>query len=58
MTAKQLMNPRFEVIADYPSSPNKVGTILEGPALDDSPKEQWSEYFSRYPAIFKKLNWW
>ena len=58
MTAKQLMNPRFEVIGDYPSSPNRVGAILECPELEDSLKQQWSEYFSRYPAIFRKLNWW
>lgn len=58
MTAKQLMNPRFEVIGDYPSSPNIVGTILECPDFGQNSIRHWIEYHGRYPNIFRKLNWW
>jgi hypothetical protein len=58
MNAKELMNPRFEVIADYPSNPNAVGTILECPDFGEGSVKQWIEYFSRYPHLFKRLNWW
>lgn len=58
MNAKELMNPRFEVIADYPSNSNAVGTILECPDFGETSVKHWIEYFSRYPHIFKILNWW
>jgi hypothetical protein len=34
-TAKELLNPRFEVIADYPNNHSLIGEILECPDLDD-----------------------
>lgn len=58
MNARQLMNPRAEVITDYPSNPNAVGTILECPDFGETSVKHWIEYFSRYPHIFKILNWW
>ncbi len=59
MTAKELMNPRFEVIADYPSNQNEVGTILECPNFDnDFTKQFWIESNEKYPHLFRKMNWW
>lgn len=64
MTAEQLMQPRYEIIADAPLLKNKVGEIITSDHLsgritlnflfagvaDISPDS--------YPHIFKKLNWW
>lgn len=59
MTAKELMNPRFEVIADYPSNQNEVGTILQCPNFDnDFTKKYWIDSNERYPHLFRKMNWW
>lgn len=55
MKAEQLMKPRFEVIADYPYPKNhyyyNVGDIIE---CDIDRHHYWSQY----PHLFKKLNWW
>lgn len=32
MTAQELMKPRFEIIADYPYNPHKIGSFIESPA--------------------------
>lgn len=59
MKANELLNPRFEVIADYPSNQQAVGTILECPNFDnDFTKKYWEEDNYKYPHLFKKLNWW
>lgn len=47
MTAKELMAPRYKVIADYPNSPYKVGDIIKP-----------DECLDCYSHLFKKLNWW
>ena len=56
MKAEELMKPRFEVIADYPFPKNyiyvKVGGIVETKNKKDI------VYFSQYPHLFRKLNWW
>lgn len=52
MTAKELMQPRFEVIADFPSSIYVVGNEL------DAPTENMVAFFTKYPNIFRKMNWW
>lgn len=44
----ELLKPRYKVIADYPGSPFPVGFIMK----DDC--ESWS----KYPANFRKLEWW
>lgn len=56
MTAEQLMKPRFKVIADYPGNHIEIGTVIAedyGRNHYDAPNE-----FEKYPAIFKKLEWW
>jgi hypothetical protein len=48
-----LLKPRYKVIADYPRSPYVIGNIIS-----DDDKEYTCEYMSRFPAIFKLLEWW
>ena len=55
MSTEKLLQPRFEVIADYPKSIFKVGEVLEGELIfcdPDGPK------YSDYPHLFRKLPWW
>jgi hypothetical protein len=72
MTVKELLKPRYKVIADYPSSPFKVGEILSliyrhYSELRDVYITKSAEYedivweddfFDSYPHLFKKLDWW
>lgn len=52
MEAKELLKPRYKVIADYPESPYKIGDI----EVDRG----WSDtlHLKDFPAIFKPLAWW
>jgi len=59
MTAKELLNPRFEVIAEYPRCEFKKGDIIERPNFNlDFVATAWIEYKEKFPHLFKKLNWW
>lgn len=59
MDAKKLMNPRYELIADYPSNQDEIGTIVECPNFDkDFSKDYWCQIRDKYPHLFRKLNWW
>lgn len=70
MTPEQLLQPRYEVIADYPNSGKiNVGDILiqdlNYPLCWLTSKNSLgafsgteSEWFDRYPHIFRKLQWW
>jgi len=59
MKAKELLNPRFEVIADYPCNIHEVGTILECPNYDnDFTKAYWVISNEKYTHLFRKMNWW
>lgn len=61
MTSKELLNPRFEVIASFPSSTIHVGSIL-------TKTKNGFEYLNEgvvyqinaelYPHLFRKMNWW
>lgn len=66
MTPEQLLQPRYEVIADYPNSPFKVGEVLNFKEI--YPFSGFSfdiphlgivapEYFDKYPRLFRKLEW-
>lgn len=61
MTATELLQPRFEIIADFPNNYlGKVGTILDRdwgayPDGEDNPPA-WT--ISMFPHLFRKLNWW
>lgn len=54
MNIEQLMQPKYEVIADYPEQKDSIGFIYEG---DGWSKFWWNE-MERCPAIFRKLQWW
>ncbi len=62
MTAKELMQPRFEVIADFPNNHfGAIGTILDRdwakyPNDDETQKAIWR--ISDFPHLFRKMNWW
>jgi hypothetical protein len=59
MNAKELMNPRFEIIADYPESFSKVGDVIECPNFEhDFTKMFWIGRNEKYPHLFRKMNWW
>jgi hypothetical protein len=62
MNAKELLKPRFELIADFPDNHyGEVGTILDRnwskyPNDDETQKPIWS--ISDFPHLFRKMNWW
>ena len=64
MTARELLQPRYEVIDDYPKSDFKVGDIIQ--CSDDLVNDKdvgaflrkFKYNFDKYPHLFKKLNWW
>jgi hypothetical protein len=65
MDAKELMIPRFEIIADYPGLKYNVGRILTpitetGKYYDckDAPSSKIIGFPEKYPHLFRKLNWW
>jgi len=62
MNTKQLLEPRFLVIADFPDSDFKVGEIEDRDwekyvnGEDETDGILWK--ISDFPHLFKKLNWW
>ena len=68
MDAKQLMQPRFEVIETYPKSKFKKGDILE--RIPNATNDWYNadkslinadillEEIEQYPHLFRKMNWW
>jgi len=50
MSIEELLNPRFQIIADFPLNRTKIGTIFLENEIDFE--------FEKYPHLFKKLNWW
>lgn len=65
MTNKELLKPRWKVIADYPKSVFNVGDIIiNNSSQDEYEYISWEDYGkdtycpNEYPAIFKKLEWW
>lgn len=64
MTPEELLKPRFKVIANYPNSPFQIGDILpkaletDWVYLDEGMQKQTLLECEKYPALFKKLEWW
>jgi hypothetical protein len=65
MTTEELLKTRFEVIADYPSSLYAIGDEVEEHEIDkfhyqNCGDNQYAsaQTLSKYPHLFKKLNWW
>jgi len=68
MNAKELMQPRFEVIETYPKSKFKKGDILE--RIPNATNDWYNadkslinadillEEIEQYPHLFRKMNWW
>lgn len=54
MTAEELLRPRFKVIADYPESMFDIGKIEECAEAHHG----CVTFYGKYPAIFKRLDWW
>lgn len=49
MTTEELLQPRYELIADYPGCSFLMNEIIS----TYSPG-----WFDHYPHLFRKLNWW
>lgn len=52
LTPEELLKPRYKVIADYPNSSDKVGSVY---TLDH---EGQSVFYDKYPHLFRPLSWW
>jgi hypothetical protein len=61
MTNEKLLIPRYEVIADYPNSDFKVGSILTNNGLINGwwyDGKTYTTGVDKYPHLFKPLQWW
>lgn len=71
MDKEKLLKPRFKVIADYPESKFAIGKTIRPNREDGVINESWVtpdgngywefawiKNIEKYPAIFKKLEWW
>jgi len=59
MTAKELLKPRFEVIADYPCSILDIGEVFmtyETGMVYATENDKISAL--DYPHLFRKIDWW
>ena len=66
METKELLKPRFEVIADYPAMERngnyQIGDILTDDGKTAVLKQDGTPVFAcdweKYPHLFRKMNWW
>lgn len=58
MTTKELLRPRYKVIADYPQSIYEVGYVIELYHKTNPVVEGQKGFYDMYPHLFKKLEWW
>jgi hypothetical protein len=67
MTTQQLLKPRYEVIADYPFSPYKIGdeviiiaktNVVFFAKIGDVEHLSSIDLSVNYPALFRKKGWW
>jgi hypothetical protein len=68
MTSKELLEPRFEVLEEYPNCKFKKGEILK--RIKNSTNHWYDsnenvfvgnillEEIEKFPHLFRKLNWW
>lgn len=68
----KLLEPRYEVVANYPGSIFKVGEVIEffsATEVGKAEKEYWfhsppthqnyqDSWFNEYPHLFRLLKWW
>lgn len=55
-TIDHLLTPRFEVIADYPGSTWKLGSIINSDFAYLNHNDKGCP--AQFPHLFKPLNWW
>lgn len=63
MSVRELLKPRYEVIADYPESGFSVGDILKWDENGIGWKAEGCDDFyefgiHKYPHLFRRLEWW
>lgn len=68
MTSKELLTPRFEIIAEYPRCEFEKGNILNRIKNATNDVYHINEHayvggldlieIEKYPHLFRKLNWW
>jgi hypothetical protein len=64
MSVEELLKPRYKVIADYPNSNLVIGEILTSQAKNGCNWETDKHHYLnliepwKFPAIFRKLEWW
>lgn len=56
MTAKELLTPRFEVIADYPYNPHEIGAIIESEVGISSIHQTTIQYTDEFGENIKQQN--
>jgi hypothetical protein len=47
--SKDLLSPRFKVIADYPGNVLDIGLLFNTNIPD---------YYNKFPAVFRRMEWW
>lgn len=59
---KELLIPRYKVIADYPGNRFKMGAIftkdIDGTFVDEEMNVTLESNLTSFPHLFKKLEWW
>lgn len=64
MTQKELLKPRWKVIANFPGNTKDLGKIYESYSDTDLRcnivvfERMFADYPDNYPEIFRKLEWW
>lgn len=55
---KELLWPRYKVIADYPGNNQAVGTIIQLYEATNAVVIEQMYFYDKYPYLFQKLEWW
>lgn len=58
MEPKDLLAPRYKVVADYPENVFNVGQIIEQEEIAEGQNLYNMDFFEKFPHLFKKLKWW
>lgn len=58
LTPEELMQPRYEVIADYPGSFEAVGEVITITENILTVSAQQRLRYDKYPGIYRRLDWW
>jgi len=62
MSKEELLQPRFKVLADYPRNEHyenvEVGDIIEAWHPNKILQDNRTDFYGKYPHLFRKLEWW